>query len=368
MKTSILFLLVCLLALSACKKESDPPKETPSPERQMYFPPVSGDVWDTLGFAEAGFDTAGIADLYNFLESNGTRAFIVLKNGRIVVEKYWGNTIVGSEPFAASSSWYWASAGKTLTALLTGIAQAEGLLDINDKTSDYLGVGWTGMPVEKENLIQIKHQLTMTTGLDYTTGSMDCTNPECLDYKSDAGMQWYYHNAPYTLLHSVIANASSMDFNAFTDMRLEAKIGMDGNWIPLDDKNVYWSTARDAARFGLLLLNRGIWETDTVMADPDYFDEMTQPSQDLNPSYGYLTWLNGKNSIIFPGASFSFNTDLSPAAPDDLYAAMGKNGQFIDVVPSENLVVIRMGEAPDSASVPVQFHDEMWSRLNAMIQ
>ena len=47
----------------------------------------------------------------------------------------------------------------------------------------------------------------------------------------------------------------------------------------------------------------------------------------------------------------------------DLFAAMGKNGQFIDILPSENLVVIRMGQAPDDSLVPILFHDEMWSML-----
>ena len=45
-----------------------------------------------------------------------------------------------------------------------------------------------------------------------------------------------------------------------------------------------------------------------------------------------------------------------------------KNGQFIDVIPSENLVVIRMGETPDGNLVPIQFHDEMWERLIAIIR
>ena len=90
---------------------------------------------------------------------------------------------------------------------------------------------------------------------------------------------------------------------------------------------------------------------------------MTSTSQDLNPAYGYLWWLNGQSSIVYPGLSTSFNTKLSPRAPDDLYAAIGKNGQIIDVIPSENMVVIRMGEAPDSSLVPTDFHNEMWGYL-----
>lgn len=369
MKTKYSIMLVVVLLAFSCKKDDD--AEAPAPEPQieeMYFPPLVGNEWDTMTFVSAGWDTTALPDLYSFLESNGTRAFIVLQNGKIVTEKYWGNTILDNSPFSAESKWYWASAGKTLTAMLTGIAQQEGLLNINDKTSEYLGSGWTSMPQEKEDLILIKDQLTMTTGLDYTSGNIDCTDPECLQYKSDAGAEWYYYNAPYTLLESVISNAAGTSYNDFSDQGIENKIGIDGNWIPQGYNNVFWSTARDAARFGLLLLNKGVWNSDSVLTDTEYFTAMTNSSQSLNPSYGYLTWLNGKESLILPTSSVSFNAMLSPNAPSDMFAAMGKNGQFINVIPSVKMVVIRMGTAPDNGAVPVLFHDEMWEKINTVIE
>ena len=57
----------------------------------------------------------------------------------------------------------------------------------------------------------------MTTGLDYTVPDLDCTEPACLHYKADAGTQWYYHNAPYLLLETVVENASGKTYNQFTD-------------------------------------------------------------------------------------------------------------------------------------------------------
>jgi hypothetical protein len=79
-----------------------------------------------------------------------------------------------------------------------------------------------------------------------------------------------------------------------------------------------------------------------------------------------LWWLNGKGKVIYPGLPNTFSSDIAPTAPADLFAAMGKNGQFIDVVPSQNLVVIRMGEAPDNSLVPVKFHDDMWAILQEL--
>jgi CubicO group peptidase (beta-lactamase class C family) len=247
------------------------------------------------------------------------------------------------------------------------MAQEDGDLNILNKTSDYLGENWTSLPDAKEDLITVRHQLTMTTGLDYNVADVDCTLPGCLQYKADAGDQWFYHNAPYTLLEQVVSNATATDYNQYTNEKLESKIGMDGTWIKSGYNNVYWSKARDAARYGLLILNEGKWDETQIMTDADYFNDMVNTSQALNPSYGYLWWLNGKGSVIFPGLPNSFAISMSDNAPSDLFAAMGKNGQFIDVVPSLDLVVVRMGEAPDGSLVPVQFHDDMWAKIMDVI-
>ena len=91
---------------------------------------------------------------------------------------------------------------------------------------------------------------------------------------------------------------------------------------------------------------------------------MISSSQTLNNSYGYLWWLNGKASYMLPGFQFVFNGKLFPNAPNDLIAALGKNGQIINVVPSQDLVLIRMGQNPDSSLVPMNFVNELWDYLN----
>lgn len=349
----------------ACSKGNDNPEDS-NTLNNLYFPPLNSAEWAAVTPESLDWKVQQLDSLYNFLSANGTRAFIVLKGGKVVVEKYWGKNIANTASFNRESKWYWASAGKTITAFLTGIAQQEKLLNISDRTSAYLGK-WTSMPEEKENLITIRHQLTMTTGLDYAVSDPFCTDLGCLDYKADAGTQWYYHNAPYTLLDAVITKASGMDFNLFTDQKLEAETGMSGQWIADGYNNIYWSVPRDMARFGLLILAKGKWAETSVMSDTTYFAEMTRTSQSLNPSYGYLWWLNGKNSLILPGLPYSFNTKFSPNAPDDLIAGAGKNGQFVDVIPSLNLVVIRMGEAPEGSQISAPFHDEMWEKIMAVL-
>lgn len=325
--------------------------------QSLYFPPLTGSTWDTLSISSLGWCQDKMDSLIAFMGRENTKAFILLKDGKIVVEKYYGT-------FTKDSLWYWASAGKTLTSLAVGIAQQEGYLSIYDSTSKFLGTGWTSCPANKEKLITIKHQLSMNTGLDDGVPDPACTLNTCLLYYSDAGTRWAYHNAPYTLLDQVIQNATSTSLNAYVTTRIKNKTGMEGSYFNVGYNNIYYSKARSMARFGLLLLNKGYWNTTPVLSDTVYFNQMTNTSQPLNLSYGYLTWLNGKSSFMVPSLQFVFPGKLMPNAPDDAYFALGKNGQFIDVYPSQKIVFIRMGNSPASTTGDFAFNDSICRRLN----
>lgn len=363
MKNRVSFCILLLLMVSCSDDDASQPT---IPSEEIYFPPLTGTEWETLSPSSLGWKTEAIPELVNYLEQNNTRAFLVLKDGKIVMEEYMDQAISGSS-FGQNSYWYWASAGKTLTSFLVGIAQEEGHLSLSDPSAKYLGNGWTSLSTEQENQITIRHQLTMTTGLSTTVDNLDCTEPACLQYLVSPGARWFYHNAPYTLLDGVVEGATNQDFDSYFKTRLADKIGLIGFWQYLDYNHIYFSTARSMARFGLLVLNNGKWENTVVLGDKDFLTQMSNTSQDLNLSYGYLWWLNGKSSFIPPGFSTAFQGMISPKAPAEMFAAMGKNGQFINIVPSENLVVIRMGEAPDGSLVPIIFQNEMWEKLNVVL-
>jgi len=326
----------------------------------LYFPPLTGNQWETIAPASLGWNVSQIDPLFDFLDQNNTKAFILLKDGKIVLEKYFGT-------FRQDSLWYWASAGKTLTSVLVGIAQQEKYLSINDATSRWLGAGWTSAPRDKENLITVRHQLTMTTGLDDGVSDPYCTEPRCLIYQADAGTRWAYHNGPYTLLDAVIQAATGQTLNQYFIAKVRNKIGMDGAFIKVGYNNVYFSTARSMARFGLMILNKGKWNQTPVLSDSVYFHEMTNTSQSLNLSYGYLWWLNGKPTYMVPQSQHVFPGPLNIDAPRDMFAALGKNGQLLNIVPSMNLVLIRMGDAPDNSLVPFTLNNLIWQKLNLVI-
>jgi CubicO group peptidase (beta-lactamase class C family) len=324
--------------------------------QSLYFPPLVGNAWDTISPASLGWCSNRVDSLYNFLEQQNSKAFIVLKDGKIVLEKYFGN-------FTQDSLWYWASAGKTITSFLVGKAQEQGYLSLNDTASKYLGVGWTAGTRAQEDSITIRHQVTMTTGLDDGVPDNHCTLPSCLPYLAPAGKRWAYHNAPYTLLEKTLTTATAQPINTYTQTALKTRTGITGLWVTVGYDNVYYSKPRSMARFGLFIQNKCRWNNDTLLHDTAYIQQMLNTSQDINYGYGYLWWLNGKGSYMVPTSQFIIPGSYAPAAPEDMYAAIGKNGQIVSIAPSKGLVVIRMGNA-DEGEVPFLLCNSIWERLN----
>ncbi len=326
---------------------------------QLYFPPLIGNTWETMSPASIGWCQPAIDSLYSFLEQRNTKGFIILKDGKIVLEKYFGS-------FTADSIHYWASAGKSLMAMVTGIAQEKGLININNPVSNYLGPGWTVAPTAKESMISVRNLLCMTSGLDDKPASPcdnESTDASCLQYLADAGQRWAYHTGAYQQLASVVSSASGMTINGFTNQNINNHIGMTGAWV----SGVYYSKTRSMARFGLLALNKGVWANDTLIHDAGYWQSMVNTSQPYNEAYGYLWWLNGKNSYMAPGFQFQFNGSLIPKAPADMFAALGKNDQKIYVVPSKGLVVIRTGESAYGVALAFSpFDDQLWGKIDSL--
>lgn len=327
--------------------------------QNLYFPPINNSLpWETIDPTTLNWCPDRINNLYSYLDQQNTKGFIVLKDGKIVLERYFGT-------FTQDSLWYWASAGKTITSFLVGKAQEENLLNINNKTSDYLGTGWTSCTLPQENNITVRNQLTMTTGLDDGVPDNHCTTPTCLNYLTNAGSRWAYHNAPYTLLENVLTNATGININTYTQQKIKTPTGITGGWLTVDFDNVFFSKVRSMARFGLLMQGEGKWNGNQLI-NSAYFNQMITTSQNLNLSYGYLWWLNGKPNFMVPTSQIVFPGSYAPAAPSDMYAAIGKNGQILSIAPSQGLVVVRMGNASSTLEVPFVLCNEIWELINLL--
>lgn len=350
----ITFFLIALILFLSCSSNENLTSEG------MYFPPIDGSTtWETKTISSLGWNQSAVQPLLDYLALKNSKSFIVLVDGKIVLENYFNG-------HSASTNWYWASAGKTLTSTMTGIAEQEGFLNLDTKVSNYIGVGWTSETLAKENLITNKHLLTMTSGLEDITNG-DCVTPSCLTYNADAGTRWAYHNV-YVKLQDVIAAATNQSFTSYFNTKLRDKIGMDGSWFTSGNNSVYASTSRSMARFGLLALNKGKWNG-TEILNATYFNQATSTSQNINLSYGYLWWLNGKASYHLPSSQYQFNGSIIPTAPTDMFMALGKNDQKIYVIPSKKMVIIRMGDVADTVNLALSdFDTVLWQKISALYQ
>ena len=357
-KLKLLYLF--LLPILGCNKDDNQITVLPTPiaTESMYFPSNDNTNWETKSIASLNWNENAVQPLKDYLIQKNTKSFMILVNGRIVMEEYF-------EGHTDTSTWKWNSAGKTLVATTTGIAQQEGFLNINNKVSDYLGTGWTSETLEQENLITSKNLLSMTSGLNDASNLVIISN---LTYIADAGTRWSYANV-FQKLMDVVEAASNQNYETYFDNKLKNKIGMEGFWNNGLIYKIYNSNTRSMARFGLLALNKGKWKNETIINET-FFNESITPSQNINPSYGYLWWLNGKPNYMVPGGQTVYQTSLVSNAPSDMYSAMGAEDQRIYVIPSKNMVIIRMGGASDPATPNFAlsgFDNDVWQKINLVI-
>ncbi len=349
--------------------------QAPAVEARLYFPPEDGD-WQTAEPGAVGWNAGRLNDALEFAGAHHSSGMVILHRGRILAERHW-DLDPPRRTGLRLNRYYFARVGtdaaghviedvastqKSVVSLLTGIAQEQGLLAISDPVHKHLGVGWSKAPPEQEAAITIRHLLTMTSGLD-----------DQLGFVAPPGNRWRYNSTAYAQILQAIAAASALEPNELTQTWLTGPIGMnDSKWIKrarpeeagdaiVKNGMGFATTARDLARFGLLVLAEGTWDGQPVLGDRAYLQAALSPSQSLNPSYGYLWWLNGQSAVMRAGRRLQPRS-LNPQAPADLVGAHGAMGRRVFVVPSLELVVTRIGDTPGAAGEE-SFDERLWELL-----
>ena len=356
--THTLLILISFTLIISCSNEEINEEIIEESEEEItdpYFP--SAGTWENLEISDLNWNESAVEDLLTFVESQGSKSFMILKEGKIVIEEYFNG-------HNSDDYWQWNSAGKTLTTAAIQLAQQQGFLNIEEPASNYLDVGWTNMSEDKEGLITIKDLLSMTSGIDDSKQLVIRSN---LNYVADAGTRWAYGNV-FQKLMDIVSEATSEEFETYLQRELLDPVGMNGSWNNGLIFTIFSSDTRSMARFGILASNNGFWKNQSIINE-DLFLQAIRPSQNINPSYGFLWWLNGESQFMLPGSQEVFNGPLVPNAPEDMYAAMGANEQRLYIVPSQDLIVIRMGEATETQNENFalsSFDDALWEKINAL--
>ena len=326
------------------------PKKLP-----VYFPPTTGNSWDTIAPAKLGYDTAALRAALDWAGTQQSTAVVILWRGRIVAERYWRGWTISKDSIIASAT-------KSVVSSIVGELARQGKLSPDSAVSKYLGAGWSRSPTT-EPRITVRHLLGMMSGLD-----------DSLKFVAQPGNRFYYNTPAYHQLDAVVQGAAGQGLPAVARSVLFDRIGMNtANWKLFVDTGVpgliLSCSARDMARFGLLALNRGRWNGTPILADSAWFNRAWQQVPPDNAGYGLLWWLNGSTSYRIPGPYLlpTIQGPLLPSAPADLVAALGKGDKKIYVIPSLELVVVRHGDEADpnggNPAASSAFDERWWSRL-----
>lgn len=283
------------------------------------------------------------------LPMRGTFAVAVAYKNQLVAERYRDDL----SPNNLFLSW---SIAKSFTSTLAGILESQGKIDINQPV---VLDEWKN---DQHATITLADLLHMNSGLewneDYGNNSdvnkMLFKNGDMAAYAINKPMEasrdslWYYSSGSTNIACRLIRKAIANDEEYYMLPRRELfnRIGMRSAVFETDASGDFigssyvYASMRDYVRYGLLYLNRGNWLGEQILPE-SWIDFTTTPANGSNGRYGASFWLNRNREY--------------PGVPTDMYSCNGHNGQHIFIIPSKELVVVRMGFSPDKTFIPQVF-------------
>lgn len=282
--------------------------------------------------------------------ARNTKAVVVLHQGRVVGEQY-------AEGYDGETPVLGFSLAKSIVNTLVGLLVAEGRLQLEVPLLDAR---------ETSPLITLGHGLRMTTGLDLDeTGSgLDPSNHMLYVYTDDMaafagsaeilhppGERWFYSSATTHLVSRVLRDTvgGAEAIQQYAHERLFVPLGLQHMTVETDETGTpvgahyMLGSPHDWARLGLFFLHDGVAPDGQRLLPADWVQWSTTPT--LNTNYGAGWWINHRA----PGAeSNGEDMKLMPDVPPDAFYALGNLGQYVVVVPSQDLVVVRLGRAHTS--------------------
>ena len=310
--------------------------------------PAGDKIRDTL---PPGFDRSKLqrAIEWAFEETNlenpkNTRTVLVVYKGQLVAERY-------SAGFDANTPQLGWSMTKSVTNAVVGILVRKGLVNLHNPVMKYMKQDVDLGRITTDQLLRMSSGLSWQ---EFYAGPSTATT--MLFKKADMGLyaanqeaehepneQWYYSSGTSNLLSLMIRNVLRPgQYHEFPARELFRKIGMHSAVLEADAGGTFvgssymYATARDWARFGLLYLQDGKWEGERILPEGWVAYSTTPTPGAPKGEYGAHFWLNA-------GEKNNPDNRWYPDAPTDLFSANGYEGQRVFIIPSKDLVIVRLG-------------------------
>jgi len=317
-----------------------------------------GTEWEHVAPAQAGWSAQQLADAEAWSQTIGTSAVVIVQHGAIVAE--WGD-VTGNILLN--------SARKSLLSALIGIAVGHHQIDPN-ATLARLGIDDNPPSLtaeEKQATVRdlLEARSGVYHGAAYETPGMAAERPPRGSHPP--GTFWYYNNWDFNTLGAIYEHAVGQSmFTAFAQ-QIAQPIGMQ-DFNPRDCRYyreaisnypayLFFASARDLARFGLLFLHHGLWRNRQVIPAA-WVDESTRPDSttDSGTGYGYLWWTTLPDQ---PLAGWHL--------PAGSYFANGNGGQMVFVIPADDIVVVHLARMGRASTHPEGVGHHQVAKLLSMI-
>lgn len=276
-----------------------------------------------------GLQQITAAALDNSIYGGKTSAFLLVKDGQILTERYKD----GHDLHTAQRTW---SVAKSIAGTLIGHSVHQGFSDVNApaKIIEWMSVFDPRQKISLDQLMRMSSGLTSDTAGNrtdpiYMGGATVTQRAVNWPLLHPPGSKFRYANND-TLLAVHAARSGP-----FTPYEFFQKIGMTRTYAETDWQENYilssqvWTTARDLGRLGMLYLNNGMWNGERLLPEDwrEYVSTPSGPQPDREFGYGATFWLMNKTEGV----------------PKDTFAAFGNRGQYLVIIPSRDLVIVRRG-------------------------
>jgi len=283
-----------------------------------------------------------VDNFYTYNEELQTTAFLIFEGDSIVFEKYWQphNDTLLSNAF---------STAKTVVSILIGIAIEEGRIKhLDEPVGNYIPE-FTNNDLKD---ITIRHLLLMSSGLDWSESGKNPLSDNAESYYGSnlyelvtqqkridtPGETFVYQSGNSQLLGFILQKATGQSVAEYCSEKLWSKMNMESDaFWSLDKENgsekafcCLYATARDFARIGKLIRDKGKWNNETIIPSW-YFQEMIKTHPEMKTEQGYDNDIYGLHIWLFQNYS-------SP-----VYYCRGIQGQYIISIPEKNRVIVRLG-------------------------
>lgn len=321
--------------------------------------------WQTVNDTLTGIDYSALNKIVNgafdetinIEEGKNTRAVLVHYKGHLIAEKY-GEGFHGDLPLRGMSM------TKSIISALAGVLVHQGKLHIHQTTD----LQTYKNAKDTRNKITINQILQMTAGYDYNEAyesdprnllsTMLMTQGDMAGFADDVplratpGETWDYQTVHSVLLSKIVRNhaGSFDDYLKLVHEDFFDRVGMHHSFLQADASGTFtggafaYASPRDWMRFGLLYLNDGLNENGERILTEDWVKYTNTPSEASLKSraYGAQFWLNAKSK-----------KQWIPDAPEDMFAAKGHYGQYVVIIPSIDLAIVRLGQTYNKAAFDI---------------